>query len=324
MHAPPFNSTRRLLLMALTAVMLPLPAAAYPDKPITLVIPFPPGAVTDRIGRALALELGKRLGQQVIVENVGGASGTLAGRKVLRAPPDGYTLLMGTVNDMVVAPIAVKAGYSVKDFTPIAKVGAATTVLVAHPSLPADTMDEFVAYARQAAAPVPLGATGVATLQTLGGVMLADAAGFKFNVVPYKGGGPLLTDLVAGQVHVATMALPSALPLVRDGKLKSLGILSLQRDPAAPHLPTVNEGKSVKGIEADLWLGLAGPPSLPPPVLARLSAAMRDVLADTVFRETEFKAGSVLADYADPAAFKSFVVREEARLRPLATNVKGE
>jgi tripartite-type tricarboxylate transporter receptor subunit TctC len=324
MHAPSHRPYRRLLLLALAAATLPLPAAAYPDKPITLVIPFPPGAVTDRIGRALALELGKRLGQQVIVENVGGASGTLAGRKVLRAPPDGYTLLMGTVNDMVVAPIAVKADYSVKDFTPIAKVGAATTVLVAHPSLPADTMDEFAAHARKAAAPLPLGATGVATLQTLGGVMLADAAGFRFSVVPYKGGGPLLTDLIGGQVHVATMALPSALPFIRDGKLKSLGILSLQRDPTAPQLPTVNEGKSVKGIEADLWLGLAGPPNLPAPVLTRLSAAMRDVLADPAFRDAEFKAGSVLADYADPAAFKAFVAREEARLRPLAANVKVE
>lgn len=323
----PGIARRALLLAAAAALAAPgfaARAGTYPDKPITLIIPFPPGAVTDRVGRSLALELGKRLGQQVIVENVGGASGTLAGKKVLRAPADGYTLLMGTVNDMVVAPIAVKADYSVKDFTPIAKVGAATTILVAHPSFPADSVDELAAHAKRTKEPVPLGATGVAMLQTFGGVMLANAAGFKFNVVPYKGGGPLLTDLLGGQVQIATMALPSALPFIRDGKLKSVGVISLRRDPTAPQLATVNEGQAVEGIEADLWLALAGPPHLPPPVLSRLSAAMRDVLADPAFREAEFRAGSVLADHAEPAAFRAFLLREDARLRKLIAGMKVE
>ena len=300
-------------------------AQTYPDKPITLVVPFPPGAVTDRVGRALAVELAKRLGKQVVVENVGGASGTLAGQRVLRAPADGYTLLVGTVNDMVLAPLVIKkAGYSVKDFTPIAKLFEAPTILVAHPSFPANSADELVAFAKKSHEPVPLGATGMAMLQTFGGIMFADAAGFKFSVVPYKGGGPLMTDLIGGQVQVATIALPSALGLIRQGKLKSLGIISTRRDPTAPDLATVNEGKLVKGIEADLWGGLAGPPNLPAPVVATLSAAMRDILADPAFKESEAKAGNVLSLYADPSSFKQFLVREEERLRGVAARVTVE
>jgi len=320
--------SRRTLLASLPALGMAPGAAtaqAYPDKPITLVVPFPPGAVTDRAGRALGAELGKRLGQQVIVDNVGGASGTLAGQKVLRARPDGYTLLIGTVNDLVMAPIVLKqAGYSAKDFTPIAKVFQVPTILVANPALPADTADEFIDYAKKQGRPMPLGATGLATLQTVGGVMFAEAAGFKFDIVPYKGGGPLLTDLVGGQVQIATMALGSALSLIRQGKLKSLGLISLRRDPTAPDLPTVNEGKQVKGIEADLWGGLAGPANLPPAVVRRLSAALRDILADPSFKESEARAGNVLAEYADPASFGMFLAREEERLRAVAARVQLE
>lgn len=320
----PRFSRRKLLLSTVVAGLVPSMASAqpYPDRPITLVVPFPPGAVTDRAGRALAAELGKRLGQQVIVDNVGGASGTLAGQKVLRARPDGYTLLVGTVNDMVMAPIALKqAGYAPTDFTAIARIFQVPTILVANPSLPADTIDEFVTYARKQGA-VPLGATGLATLQTIGGVMLAEAAGFRFEIVPYKGGGPLLTDLVGGQVQVATMALGSALSLLRQGKLKSLGLISLRRDPTAPDFPTVNEGRFVKGMEADLWGGLAGPPNLPAAVITRLSVALREILTDPPFREAEARAGNVVAEYTDAAAFTAFVAKEETRLRTVAAKVQ--
>ncbi|TXL69150.1 tripartite tricarboxylate transporter substrate binding protein [Vineibacter terrae] len=327
----PSRMPRRRALLASLAAASALAAPSrltaaqdYPDRPITLVVPFPPGAVTDRVGRSLAAELGRRLGQQVIVDNVGGASGTLAGKKVLGARPDGYTLLLGTVNDMVLAPIVMRAGYAAKDFTPIAKMFLVPTILVANPSLPADTADAFIEYARRARGPIQLGATGLATLQTFGGVMLADAAGFKFEVVPYRGGGPLLADLVAGQIQVATISLSSALALIRQGKLKSLGLIALRRDPTAPELPTVNEGRLVRGIEADLWGGLAGPPGLAAGVQARLSAVVRDILADPAFREAEARAGTVLAPYADPGAFAAFLAREHDRLAALAATVKVE
>lgn len=324
-HILPSRRAALATLAALATVSTPVWAQTYPDRPITLVVPFPAGAVTDRVARALGTEMSKRMGQPVVVENVGGASGTLAGQKVLRAPADGYTLLMGTVNDMLLAPMVIKrAGYSAKDFTPVAKLFQMPTILVAHPSFPANDVDQLVAHAKTQRDPIPLGATGVATLQTFGGVMLADAAGFKFSVVPYKGGGPLMTDLIGGQVGVATIALSSALGHIREGKLKSLGIISNRRDPTAPDLPTVNEGKSVKGIEADLWGGLAGPPNLPPAVVARLSVAMKDILADPVFKAAEARAGNVLVEHADPASFRDFLAREDRRLRVLAANVTVE
>ena len=310
--------------LALAPLAWPLAAQTYPDNPITLVVPYPAGAAVDRVGRALAVELGRRLGQPVVVENVAGASGTLGGKRVQRAPADGYTLLLGTVNDVLVGPVVLKAGYSVKDFTPIAKLSVNSTVLVAHPSFPANSVDELAGWAQRQKEPVLAGATGSAMMQTVGGSLLAQAAGFRIEHVPYKGGAPLLNDLVGGQVKLGTIALTSALPMIREGKLKALGVISAQRDPTAPQVPTVNEGQSVKGVSADLWTGLLGPAQLPASVQTRLYAAVRDVLLDPAYRDTEFKAGSVVVDPAEPARFAAALRQEEARLQPLLSTLKAD
>lgn len=310
-------------MLAVTPV-LPAFAQSYPDKPITLVVPYPPGAAVDRVARALSPELGKRLGQSVIVENVAGASGTLAGKRVLRAQPDGYTLLIGSVNELVVAPPVLKAGYSARDFTPVTKISNNSTVLVAHPSFAANNIDELIELTRKSREPLLSGATGTATMQTFGGTMLADAGGFKMNHVVYKGGSPLLNDLVSGQVQIGTISLTSALPFIRDGKLKAIGVISMHRDPTAATIPTVNEGKVVKNIQADLWTGVVGPAHIQPAVVARLSSALREIMASPSYREAEFKSGSVVAEFAEPAVFGRFLVQEEDRLRPLLANVKPE
>lgn len=318
---------RRSLLAALllAAAVSPARSQSYPDKPITLVVPYPAGASVDRIGRALAAELSKRLDNKpVVVENVGGASGTIGAKKVQRAPADGYTLLLGSVNDLMVGPAALKSGYSVRDFTPIAKLSTNSTVLVAHPGLPANNIDELTALAKRGREPLLLGATGTAMMQTIGGTLVADAAGFKVSHVVYKGGAPLLTDLVGGQVQVGTIALTGALPMIRAGKLKALGIISAHRDPTAPEIPTVNEGKTVNGAEADLWTGLFGPAGLPAPVVTRLASAMREVLSDTSYREAEFKAGSIPSEPADPQSFQQYLLHEEARLRAVLVNLKAD
>lgn len=317
---------RRALLaaIALTAAVPQAWSQAYPDKPITLVVPYPAGASVDRIGRVLALELGKRLGKPVVVENIGGASGTIGAKKVQRAPADGYTLLVGSVNDLIVGPAAFKAGYSVRDFTPIARLSTNSTVLVAHPGLPANNVDELAALVKRGGKPLLIGATGAAMMQTIGGKLVADAAGFEITNVVYKGGAPLLNDLAGGQVQVATIALTGALPMIRAGKLKVLGVISAQRDPTAPEIPTVNEGKTVKGVEADLWTGLFGPAGMPAPVVARLAAAMREVLADPAYREGEFKAGSIAAEGVDPRRFQQSLESEEKRLQPVLANLETQ
>ena len=298
-------------------------AQTYPDRPITLVVPYPAGAAVDRVGRALGAELQRRLGQPVVIDNVAGASGTIGAKKVQRAAPDGYTLLVGTVNDMLVAPAVLKAGYTTMDFTPVTRLSQNTTVLVAHPGFGANTADELVALARRRTEPLLAGATGVAMMQTIGGTLLAQAGGFRIDHVPYKGGAPLLTDLISGQVPLGTIALTSALPMIREGRIKAIGIISSHRDPTAPNIPTVNEGRSVKGVEADLWTGLLGPAGMPEPVVARLNAVLRDIMSDAAYRDTEFKAGSVVVEPNDGKAFRQFLQREETRLKPSLAEVKA-
>lgn len=319
-----FNRRTALAAALLGAVAPHAFGQAYPAHPVTLVVAYPAGAAVDNIGRSLAVELGKRLGQSVVVENVGGGSGTIGAAKVRRSAPDGYTLMVGTVNEMLVAPAVLKSGYTVSDFTPITKLSSNSTVLVAHPEFPANSVDELVALAHRSKQPLLMGATGAAVMQTVGGMLLADAAGIKVTNVVYKGGAPLLTDLLGGQVKVGTIALTSVLPYIRDGRLKALGVISNHRDPTAPDIPTVNEGKAVKGIAADLWTGLIGPADLPAPVVARLSAAMRDILADPKYREAQLKVGSVPAEFEDPATFGRYLVTEKARLAPMLANVKAQ
>jgi len=309
--------------LALWAIASMASAQSYPSKPITLVVPYPAGAAVDRVGRALGLELQKRLGQPVVIDNVGGASGTIGAKKVQRAAPDGYTLLVGTVNDMLVAPVVIKAGYTSKDFTPITRLSQNTTVLVAHPGFAANTVDELVALGQKQSGPLMAGASGVAMMQTIGGTLLAQAGGFRLDHIPYKGGAPLLNDLAGGQVQLGTVALMSALPMIREGRLKALGIISTHRDPTAPNIPTVNEGQRVKGVEADLWTGVLGPAGLPEPVVARLNAVLKEIMTDAAYRDAEFKAGSVVIEPNDGKAFAQFLLREETRLKPTLADVKA-
>lgn len=321
------HSFSRRMAIAAALIGLFAPHAmgqTYPAKPITLVVPYPAGAAVDNIGRSLAVELSKQLGQSVVVENVGGASGTIGATKVRRSAPDGHTLMIGTVNELLVAPAVMKSGYSVADFTPLAKISSNSTVVVAHPSFPANSIDEMVELARRSKEPMLMGATGAAVMQTVGGMLLADAADIKVTNVVYKGGAPMVTDLLAGQIKVGTVALPSVLPHIRSGKLKALGLISIRRDPTAPDIPTVNEGRAVKGVEADLWTGLVGPAHLPVPVVARLAAAMREILADPKYREAQLKAGSIPAELEGAAAFGPYVIGEQTRLAPVLANIKPE
>jgi tripartite-type tricarboxylate transporter receptor subunit TctC len=321
----PSFTRRTALAAALLSFFAPyVLAQAYPAKPITLVVAYPAGGAVDTNGRALAAELSKHLGQTVVVDNVGGASGTIGAAKVRRSAPDGYTLMVGTINDMLVAPTVMKSGYTVGDFTPIAKLTVASTVLVAHPSFPANSVDELIDLARRGKEPLLMGATGAASMQTVGGMLLADAAGIKITNVVYKGGAPMVADILGGQVKLGTSALASVLPFIRDGKLKAIGVISNRRDPTAPDIPTVNEGKAVKGVAADLWTGLVGPANLPAPVISRLSAAMREILADPKYQESQRKNGAVTAQFEEPTTFRRYLMEEKTRLAPTLAKLEAD
>lgn len=316
---------RSLLTATLLAALVPQAhSAGYPERPLTLVVAYPAGAAVDRAGRTFAQQLEKQLGQPVIVENIAGASGTLGAKKLVRSAADGYTLLMGTNNEVIISPAAMKAGYGAKDFTPVSRIGYDTTVVVASKSFAPNSVDELVKLAKSSTAPVLLGVAGIATMQTFGAALLAEAAGVKFDNVVYKGGAPLVNDLLGGQVQVGTIALSSVLPHIQQGRLKALGVISAKRHPSAPQIPTVNESQFVKGVEADLWIGLFAPAKLPAPVLARLAGSMRAIVADAGYRESEMRAGALVADFMEPADFQRFVLNEQERLRPLLANVKVE
>ncbi len=317
---------------ALAALALAIPLAApvamaqtCSDKPITFVVPNAAGGAADNLARSIADELGKRLRQTVVVENLGGASGALAAQRVLRAAPDGCTLLFGTTSDMVVTPIANRsAGYSARDFTPIAKVGITPMTLVARPGLGAATVDQLVALARQKPGSLSVGITGAASLQAFAAVALQRAGKIDLLAVPYKGGAPMINDLLGGQLDLGVMALPGALAQVRAGKLSLLGVLSDQRAAAAPDMPTVNESQGVKGVNVEIWAALAGPPGLPAAVVGRWSKAVQEMLGDKDFTERRAKLGDVAPPWAPPAEFGRFLVAEDERYRQLATGLKLE
>lgn len=316
---------RWLIGVGLGVAFLPVSwSAGYPERPITLVVPYGAGAAVDRAGRSLAQQLEKRLGQPVVVENVAGASGTLGARKVLRSAPDGYTIVLGTINDLIIAPSVVKAGYSIRDFTPVAKTALDMSVLVAHPSFPGNSADDLVKIARASAYALQVGVPGSATMLAFGASLLAEAGRFKMQPIAYKSGSPLITDLLGGQVQVGTIALSSVLPLVRQGKLKALGVLSSKRHPAAPEIPSVNEGQLIKGVQADLWMAVLAPAKLPADVHARLTAAVRDTMRDPAYKEAELSAGNIIPDFEESAAFERFVAKEQTRLKAMIENVKVE
>jgi tripartite-type tricarboxylate transporter receptor subunit TctC len=327
------STHRRAALARIAAASLPgLFATAataadgkFPERPITLVVPNAAGGAADNLARAFAEELAGRLGQPVVVENVGGASGALGALRVLRAAPDGHTLLFGTTSDMVVTPIANRsAGYAPRDFTPIAKVGITQMLLVARPGLGVASVDQLVALARQKPDGLSVGITGNASLQAFAAVAMQRAAAIDLMGVPYKGGAPLLNDLLGGQVDLAILALPGALPHVRAGKLVALGLLSDKRAAAALDIPAVNESSAVKGVQIEIWAALAGPPKLPAAVVDALARATATLLGDKAFVERRAKVGDQTPPVETPAEFARFLAAEEQRFRTLATGMKLE
>ena len=324
---PTLMDARALVRGALMAFAVALaPAAhAWPDKPITLVVPNPAGGAADNLARGFAEEMSKRLKQTVVVENVGGASGALGAQKVLRASADGYTLIFGNTSDMVVTPIAnPSAGYATRDFTPVALVGLTPMALVARPGLGITHIDQLVAQAKARPNGLTVGTTGATSFQAFSTVALQKAGGIDLLAVPYKGGAPLATDLLGGQIDLAVMAMPGAMPHVRAGKLTLLGLLVDKRLPSAPELPTVNEGAAVKGVTMQIWAGIGGPPGLPAPVVETLNATVRDILLDKDFNERRIRNGDLPVTPISAAEFGRFLAAEVDKFRALATGMKLE
>ena len=278
------RSTLRRLATFTAALLLYIPllaitplvyaqAGSYPTKPIRLVVPFPPGGATDILARAIGQRFSEVLGQPVIVDNRPGAGGNIGSELVAKAAPDGYTLLMGTVGTHAINPsLYAKMPYDhVKDFAPVILVAGVPNVLVVHPSVPARTVGEFIAYAKANPGKLNFASSGSGTSIHLAGELFKVMAGVQMTHIPYKGSAPAIQDLLGGQVQLMFDNLPSALPQIKAGKLRALAVTSANRTPALPDVPTVAEA-GLAGFEASSWFGVLAPAGTPPATIARLNA----------------------------------------------------
>ncbi|MCA0425168.1 MAG: tripartite tricarboxylate transporter substrate binding protein BugE [Proteobacteria bacterium] len=312
--------TRRLLL-ATTAVVFAAPAfaQAYPNKPVVVVVPFAPGGTTDIITRHVAAKVQDALGQPMIVENKGGAGGAIGANQTKNATPDGYQLGVGTVSTTATVPaIDPKAGYNpTTDFTPIINMALTPNVIAVHPSFPAKDYKGFIAELKKNPtkyAYASSGAGGIGHLQT---ELFKQAAGVEMTHIPYKGAGPALNDVVAGQVLIMFDNLPSAIPHIRSGKLIPIVIAAPERLKDFPDVPTFKE-LGMEQVNRPAYYGILGPKGLPQEVVDKVNAAVKKTLADPdVKKKIEDTGSLILAN--SPAEFKKQIDEEYATYKKVVT-----
>lgn len=256
-------------------------AQAYPSKPIRMVVHFPPGGPTDLVARMLGQKMTDTWGQQVIVENRPGAGGIVGVETVVRAPPDGYTLLFATGGSMSVAPaIGTKTSYDVfKDLAPISLVVINPQILVLHPSVPANSVKELIKLAKSRPGQINYASVGPGSPQHLGMEMLKHLTGIDMVHIPYKGTAPAITDVLAGHVSLMFNSMPSVLQYTKIGRLKGLAVSTARRSPAAPEIPTVAEA-GVPGFQYGTWYGILGPAAMPKDIVTKLNAEVVRILKD--------------------------------------------
>lgn len=299
---PRFSRFAAFLLLVVCAAA----QAQYPQRPVKIVAPYPPGGSADILSRAIAQKMTDSLGQQVLVENRSGAAGNIGTEYVAKAEADGYTLLIGTVATHAINPhVFSNLPFDpVKDFAPITCIAQNAIVLAAHPSAPAGSVRELVDYARRNPGKLNFGSSGSGTPMHLAGELLKSMAGIDLVHIPYKGAGPAVTDLLGGQIPYAFVSLATVLPHLRSGKLKALGVIESARSPAAPEIPTI--GETLPGYALSSWLGLFAPGGTPAAIVERLNGAAVDALKTREVKERLDAQGfDVMTN--SPAAFADMV-----------------
>ncbi len=288
------NRLLRCVAIALTSVLPFAAQADYPDKPLRLVVPFPPGGSTEPLARVLSQKLGETFGQQVIVDNRPGAGSTIGAEIVARSPADGYTLLLSSISNAISAALYPKLNFDiVRDFAPITLLATTPGVLVVHPALPVKTVKEFIALAKAKPEQLAYSSAGNGTPPHLSAELFAGMTGIKLIHVPYKGGGPSIIALLSGEAQLSIASLPSAIGHMRSGKLRALGVTTPQRTPSLPALPTIAES-GVPGYAAETWLGLAVAARTPKDITARLHAATAKAMMLPEVRERLDALGYIL------------------------------
>ncbi len=320
-HSTP-RHVRRAFIMAGIAVasLAALPAVhaqqAWPSRPITLVVGYPAGGSVDLVARIVAEPLSRRLGTPVVIDNTGGAGGTIGAQKVVNAPADGYTLLLGSGSEVSIARLfntAVRYNGET-DLSHIGLIGVTPMVFVAAPAAGVKTIDEALAKARREPNQLSFASSGVGTPLHVSGELINMLAGTTFRHVPYRGAAQMVQDVLGGNIDFGVFVLSSALPHIESGKMIPLGVTTPARSRAAPQIPALGENAKLKGYDMNVWFGLFGPAKLPAPILARLNKELNEVLKDPAVWQKLQKAG-VSNDGGTPQALSAFVKAETQRVR---------
>ncbi|WP_296342756.1 tripartite tricarboxylate transporter substrate binding protein [Reyranella sp.] len=294
-------------------VGLPAQAADYPDKPITVIVPFPPGGSSDVTARLVSKKMAERVGQSVVIENKGGANGSIGATAMKQAKPDGYTILIGSIGVFAINPALFKdLRYDpMQDFDLLSVAVRTPNVLVANPNFPANTVAELVDYLKKNPNKVTFASSGTGSSDHLTAALFLQKTGTTGTHVPYKGGGPAINDLIAGHANVSFQNLGAIAPHVKSGKLKALGVTSGQRNPTLPDVPTMAEG-GVKDLEVYSWQAAAAPKGLPPAVRAKLEAELA-ASAQAPDIKPQFEAIGFEVVATNGEQFKKFLTDEIAR-----------
>ena len=332
MSIQPRHTFRRAMIRGLLGLAFgwssTLALAAYPDKAIRLIIPYPPGGATDVIGRIVAQRLGEALGQQVIADNRGGASGNIGAEAVAKAAPDGYTLLMGALTSHAVVATLEKGRLRydlVKDFAPLMVVGAVPLVVVVNPKVPVKTFQQLVAYGKAHPDELNFASSGAGSPQRLAGEVLRREAGIRIVHVPYKGSGPAMTDLVGGQVNLMVETVPAAQPFIKSGQLRPLAVTTVKRISQLPDVPTTAEA-GLPALEISSTFGVLAPAGTPAAIVERLNAVLARIIENPEVKEQFLRQGVYAAEPTSPARAAERLAGEVARWESLIrdANIKAD
>jgi tripartite-type tricarboxylate transporter receptor subunit TctC len=304
------------------AATLAWPAwSAYPDKPIRIVVTFAPGGASDIVARVIGEQLGKKLGQAIVIDNRPGAGGSVGGSNVAQSAADGYTLMLSNSTPISIGPFALeKQPYDpIADFTHIASIGSAPCVVMANPTVGINTIVDLEIAAKKSGS-LQFGSGGPASIGHIYGELMNRALGIKMTHVPYRGGAPMTTDLVAGVIPVGIDVITAFVPYFKSGQIKPLAVTSAQRSPLAPDVPTVVESGHAR-LVLDNFFGLTGPAKMPADLVARLNSATNEVLAQPDIKKKLLELG-VTTTPGTPAEFTAFVRDQVTALQPVVKTVR--
>lgn len=302
----------RLIALLLSSLVLSAAAQDYPTRPVRLILPFPPGGGTDILGRLISERLSAALGQPVLTENRGGAGGNVGAEAAARSAPDGYTILLAAPSLAISPSLYAKLNYDpVKDLAPISLVATVPNVMITHPSVPAQTLQEFIALARQKPGAMNFGSGGSGTSNHLAGELFNIVTGTKLVHVPYKGVNLAMNDVLSGRIHLVVIGVPAAAPHIKSGRLRALAIIAPQRAPALPEVPTVADA-GLSNFEVTTWYGVLAPAGTPRPVISRLNSELVRIM-HTLEMQERLAAMATEPRTSTPEEFAAYLAQEIAK-----------